>query len=695
MTNWRTHGVDTVAAFVPPKELTGLARSVTVGPNEVAVVIRDGEIANVFTEGKAGTRGLGDLLRALAGRGPDIQVLIADTSPFNLSFWLEEPGAPVQPGEGSPFGIPAVTSDGQLITAQVNLTLSVEAEGAELLLRLLRGRRAMATSDVALSIKDELLGKVIALELSKHSAGELRGSDDLLRSVYESLRVQLDSTLSGYGLRLVNFFINWGLSQDEREKIEEQRHQARVRAIEREKELEAIAAPGQRPPERVTKAADRVPVGGIPYPWVRLLVVMVVVAILAVVFLTTRGGEEPTQVVVQVPPAATAVPVTTAQSPAPGPIAAAIAETTPTPASTAAIPRVPSTVVPLPTPQTRERATGSIDPDGTLGLPFRSPDIAIKGLSVATAGVDGEFTVEIETLDTERLTEGQRALERAPDRDPYQYVRVKHDTLPDNNVASVTISFAVEIQWMSDRGHGEDEIALLRFTDGWATLPTLLRSKNPTHLIYEATSPGLSLFAIAAMRKPSPTPTPLDPEPTSTATPRPTPTATVTPMPTRTPTPRPIAKPTPRPAATLAPVAIRRSYPTRTPTPTATPTITPRPTATPTSTPTSTATPTPTPEAVVTRAPSILHPVVGMEGCMMCHGASIPASHSNYGNDLCVSCHAQPGGTPWPTPTPTPRILTLDLSIEPTEAANASITLTGAGRYPQHAEVYIIPTRSD
>ena len=86
MTSWRTYGVDTVAALVAPRELRGLGRSVTVGPNEVAVVTRDGEITNVLSEGKAGTRGVGDLLRALVGRGSEVQVLIADTSPFNLSF---------------------------------------------------------------------------------------------------------------------------------------------------------------------------------------------------------------------------------------------------------------------------------------------------------------------------------------------------------------------------------------------------------------------------------------------------------------------------------------------------------------------------------------------------------------------------------------------------------------------------------
>lgn len=74
MTSWRTYGEETVAAQVDSKHLRGLGKSVTVGPNEVAVVIRDGELAHIFTEGKARTRGLGGLLRAVVGRGPETRM---------------------------------------------------------------------------------------------------------------------------------------------------------------------------------------------------------------------------------------------------------------------------------------------------------------------------------------------------------------------------------------------------------------------------------------------------------------------------------------------------------------------------------------------------------------------------------------------------------------------------------------------
>ena len=285
--------------------------------------------------------------------------------------------SPADLGQASPFGIPALTADGQLITAQVNLTLSVVPDDADRLLRLLRGRSAISTSNVAQSIKDELLAKVVALELGKHSAAELRGSEQLLRALYESLQVQLNSTLTGYGLKLDNFYINWGLSPDEREKIEDQKHQAQVRAAERKRELETLGAAGQPLPSR-EPAPDH---SGIPVPWVVGLIfivgVLVAVPVLfVVVFLGPRepAGAEPseesgTTVAESPPPASTAgiatSPVTVMPAVAPPTLAAApqlasargssvpVASPTPEPSSTvdsSATAAPKPTVAPTPSP---------------------------------------------------------------------------------------------------------------------------------------------------------------------------------------------------------------------------------------------------------------------------------------------------------------------------------------------------------
>ena len=47
----------------------------------------------------------------------------------------------------------------------------------------------------------------------------------------------MTSTIRFYGLRLDNFTVNWGLTQEEREAIAERRHAAQLREMERQKQL--------------------------------------------------------------------------------------------------------------------------------------------------------------------------------------------------------------------------------------------------------------------------------------------------------------------------------------------------------------------------------------------------------------------------------------------------------------------------
>ena len=398
MTTWRTHGVDTVAALVEPKALKGLTRSVTAGPNEVAVITRDGEIADVFTEGKAATRGFVDLLRSMVSRGPQVRVFIAQTSPFTLQFQLESPKSSADTGDRGPFRIPALTADGQLIAGEVNLTLSVVAEDADRLLSLLTGRDALTTPDVARVIRDEALAGVIRLEMGKHSATDFPGNEEILRSAYEAIRVNLDATFAQYGIRLVNFSF-FGFTQDELDNI----------------------GPKPPSPDEGATPAERV-LHVVPPIWVFRLILAVgfLVAVpLTLVVLLTRDKGEQERPEPRPPPITVVVPAPTAVA---------------TRVATAAV-----TVTPIPR-GAKVSARGFVRPDGTLPVRFDSPGIGIKQLVAVTTVSGGEFEIEIEQLDRS-----------GPplNRDTYQYLQVRHPQLPAGNVTSVTIRFAVARGWLT------------------------------------------------------------------------------------------------------------------------------------------------------------------------------------------------------------------------------------------------------
>ena len=232
----------------PGRPTGGLfGKSLTVGPYEVGIVVRDGELQPPFSEG---TRRL--------PRGSKMETHVASTAPFNLVFWLDDPGDPARPAQGISLDQPALTADGLPVTGRIELTLSVTPEHAARLLRLrIMGHHEIRASDVSNAIKGELVAKVLALQLHRYTSDELRGNRAPLQDIFGSTKTELASTMSGFGLRLDNFNVSWGLTLQEREHIKEARHRSAIRDIEREGELEE--ARWRREPARNAETIEQAP----------------------------------------------------------------------------------------------------------------------------------------------------------------------------------------------------------------------------------------------------------------------------------------------------------------------------------------------------------------------------------------------------------------------------------------------------
>ena len=221
--------------------------SFTVGPYQVGILIIDGELQPPFTEG---TRGL--------PRGRQVETYVASTGPFNLVFWLDDPSDPASPAQGVLLDQPVLTADGQPVTGRIELSFSVIPEYAARLLRLRRiGADEIRAKDVSNAIKGELVAKVLALELFRFTSNELRGNRLPLQDIYGSTQTELASTFSGYGLRLDNFNVSWGLTLQEQEKIKEDRHRSAIRDVQREGELEQARWRGE--PTRDAEASEQEP----------------------------------------------------------------------------------------------------------------------------------------------------------------------------------------------------------------------------------------------------------------------------------------------------------------------------------------------------------------------------------------------------------------------------------------------------
>jgi PGF-pre-PGF domain-containing protein len=81
----------------------------------------------------------------------------------------------------------------------------------------------------------------------------------------------------------------------------------------------------------------------------------------------------------------------------------------------------------------------------------------------------------------------------------YQYIEITHDNLSDSNIKSASVRFNVSKSWLSTNGFTASDISLRRYSDDvWSKLPTEKISEDSNAIEYEATVPGLSVFAVVA-----------------------------------------------------------------------------------------------------------------------------------------------------------------------------------------------------
>jgi len=93
----------------------------------------------------------------------------------------------------------------------------------------------------------------------------------------------------------------------------------------------------------------------------------------------------------------------------------------------------------------------------------------------------------------------------------YGYITVKKANVADADVSSVKVKFKVPREWITGSSIDESTITLMRYNNTWASLPTTKLSSDATYVYYEATSPGLSEFAITGKKAVTTTTQPVAP----------------------------------------------------------------------------------------------------------------------------------------------------------------------------------------
>lgn len=189
MTNSRV-----IARWLTQDELSGSKKSVTVGPDQVAIIIEDGVYGEPETESKISTKPWLKL-----GGGPDIEVLVVDVTRFDISFTV-----------GDSFrrkdtDIPIMTKDGKVVAGKVTLSLVVNRNNASRLVQLRQGRSQVTDQAIAGVLRNDLFAQVIRPNVAQIDSIDLRGSADEFSVLYGDTQLQLNSLLDGYGLELQSF----------------------------------------------------------------------------------------------------------------------------------------------------------------------------------------------------------------------------------------------------------------------------------------------------------------------------------------------------------------------------------------------------------------------------------------------------------------------------------------------------------
>jgi len=278
-TNWRVYGKNTLASRLDRSDLPGFfRRNVVVGPNEAAIVMRDGQVQELLTESKVQIAGVFDQFLSIFRAGTDIAVYFVDLSPLDLTIFMGETNQvnaagqttiqtadELPPGQDiatrilaagghagwllesdgnveesfsesartdvSRISILAVSADKEVIQAECRLRLHVDPENAKLFVGLLKGKKAVASWDLAALLRDELFARVLVPEIVKHPASAFRSNRDLQNSIEQSVADELGRTLDAFGLALDSFTISWGRTEQEQAEINRRRGEREEEAL--------------------------------------------------------------------------------------------------------------------------------------------------------------------------------------------------------------------------------------------------------------------------------------------------------------------------------------------------------------------------------------------------------------------------------------------------------------------------------
>lgn len=192
-----------LAEYVPLEKFKGvLEQRLAIGPDMLALLIRDGQIAEASAGAHFAIGGIWRTVKdAVAGRHA-LRLLVADLKPFQLTT----------PGK-------ALTRDHVEIACEFTIDLQVNPEKPANVLGWMKEHTAVTKASVLERLSPHLAERVLNSAVVRVDAVELRGNVGLQDKVQADAMKEVERLVADIGLLARSVTVGWGTNEEEKNEI--------------------------------------------------------------------------------------------------------------------------------------------------------------------------------------------------------------------------------------------------------------------------------------------------------------------------------------------------------------------------------------------------------------------------------------------------------------------------------------------
>lgn len=207
-----------LAEYVPLDKFKGvLQQRFAVGPDLLALLIRDGQIAAAGPGGHFAVGGIWQTLKDSLGGSHAIRLLVADLKPFQLTT-----------------SATSLTKDNVPVVGEFTIELQVNPEKPANVLGFMKEHGAVTKASVLNRLTPHLGDRVLNAAIRRVDALELRGNVGLQDKIQADAMVEVERVASDIGFIARVVSLRWAFNEEEKAQILKRQQEREQEILERE-----------------------------------------------------------------------------------------------------------------------------------------------------------------------------------------------------------------------------------------------------------------------------------------------------------------------------------------------------------------------------------------------------------------------------------------------------------------------------